>query len=174
VELDKRNFSKSFDIGEGPIRMAFLPSLLAEGVEVPGSAPSVVIPEDWKKVLILAFEDASNAVMPIRLQAINASDNVFAPGGILIINFSELTVFGKLGDEKLVSRPSSVEFIKQPIPERGHYATSLYTYQSDSKKRRPLLKQRWQYNPGVRIITFITSAPPPRLVKLYSAPIPDF
>jgi hypothetical protein len=174
VELDKRNFSKSFDMGDGSIRMAFLPTLLAEDAEVPESAPSVAVPEDWTKVLILVFQDTSNTVMPIRLQAINTSDDVFVPGGILIANFSEITVFGKVGDKKLVSKPKSVEFIKQPISERGHYAVSLYTYKDGAEKRSPLLKQRWQYNPGTRVITFITPAPLPRMVKLYSAPIPDF
>lgn len=173
VALDRHNFSESFELSEGSVRLFFLPSVLPEGEPTPSGAPFVNIPEDWEKVLILVFPDASNPVMPIRLQAMNASDDVFIPGAVLFVNFSEMTVFGKVGNQRLVSRPKTVEYVLKPIEERGSYIIKLDTFKDDPKKRRPLVQQKCQYHPEIRVITFISPLPPPRMVKLYSVPIPD-
>ncbi|WPJ96418.1 hypothetical protein SH580_01715 [Coraliomargarita algicola] len=174
VSLDRHNFSESFDLTEGSIRLYFLPSLLAEDAPVPESAPSVYVPEDWSKVLILAFQDKNNPTMPIRLKAINANDDVFAPGGVYFVNFSEMTVFLMVGDKELISQPHSLEMVTKPIKERGSYLLKLATFKDNPNKYRPLVQQKCQYHPDVRVLTFVSPMPPPRMVKLYSVPIPNF
>lgn len=174
VSLDRHNFSESFDVAEGSIRLYFLPSLLAEDAPMPESAPSVYVPEDWSKVLILAFQDQNNPTMPIRLKAINANDDVFAPGGVYFVNFSEMTVFGMVGEKELISQPHSLEMVTKPIKERGSYLLKLATFKDNPNKHRPLVQQKCQYHPDVRVLTFVSPMPPPRMVKLYSVPIPNF
>lgn len=174
VELGRHNFSDSFDLGPGAIRLALLPSALPEGEPVPAGAPSVAIPEGWNKVLILVFKDKSNPIMPIQLKAINANDDEFGPGELYFVNFSEMTVFGMVGEKRLISKPRTAETISAPRSGRGKYMLKLNAFKDDPEKRRRLIQQRCHYDPTARVLTFMVPLPAPRMVKLYSAPIKDF
>ncbi|CAA6677954.1 MULTISPECIES: hypothetical protein [unclassified Lentimonas] len=174
IRLDSHNFSESFDLSPGSNRLAFLPSLLPEDAPVPQAAPMLNIPEDWNKVLILAFEDKENPVLPIRLKAINANENVFGSGDTLFVNFSDVTVAGYVGDKKLISKPRSTARITNPRSGIGNYMIKLDVFETDENIRRRLVQQKCQYNPAMRVVTFFVPMPPPRKVKVYSAPIWDF
>jgi hypothetical protein len=174
VSLDPHNFSESFDLSPGSIRLAFLPSALPKDVRVPKAAPMLKVPADWNKVLIFAFEDEANPVLPIRLHAINANDNVFGPGDTFFVNFSEMTVLGLVGDKKLLSKPRSTTRISNPRIGVGSYMLKLDAFKDDVNMRRRLVQQRCRYNPAMRLVTFFVPLPPPRMIKVYSAPIQDF
>ncbi|MGJ8677150.1 MAG: hypothetical protein ACSHX0_06515 [Akkermansiaceae bacterium] len=177
VELERYNFSKSFKLASGSTRLAFLPSALTsteEGVSIPKNAPFLSIPESWKKVLILVFEDSSNTVMPIQFKAINASDNTFGPGELLFVNLSQLTIFGMVGDKKLVCKPNSKEIVSKPIQGRGSYPSKLYTIEgTDVESKRGLFHRSCEYFPLRRVMVIATSSPAARGVVLYSTEIRD-
>ncbi|MGZ0655767.1 hypothetical protein ACWPKO_11035 [Coraliomargarita sp. W4R53] len=174
IQLPRHNFTKSFDLDGGKLRLSFLPSRLAEEVPVPEEAPSVMIPKNWEKVLLLVFADPSNPVMPIRVKALNASDDVFGPGELLFINYSEISIFGLLGEQKLLVHPGTMKVVSSPMSKMGEYQVKLDSVEGDIESRRWLMRQTWRHHPGVRRVVFAFPLPAPRTVKLYSAPIRDF
>ncbi|MGJ8650360.1 MAG: hypothetical protein ACSHX4_08365 [Opitutaceae bacterium] len=174
VILGRHNFSETFKLSPEAKHLAFLPGVLPVDTPVPANAPLVNIPEGWNQVLILVFKDKSNPIMPIRLFAVNANDDAFGPGEIYFVNLSQMTVFGLVGDKKLISKPRTSEVISDPRTGRGKYMLKLDAYKDDVKKRRRLVQQKCLYDPSVRIVTFMVPLPPPRMVKVYSAPVRDF
>lgn len=174
VVLGRHNFSKSFDLAGGDLRLSFLPEPLPPGVPFPEAAPVLNIPKQWKKVLILVFPDPSNPIMPIRLKAINANDDVFGPGELLFINYSKISIFGLLGEKKLLVHPEQMKVISSPIPEKGEYQVKLDSVEDDIESRRWLMRQTWRHQPSVRRVVFALPLPAPRTVKLYTAPVRDF
>lgn len=174
VDLERHNFSKSFDLATGAIRLGFLPQELPKDGLFPDAAPSVNIPKSWSKVLILVFEDLDNPVMPIRLQAIDASEKVFGPGELLFINYSEASIFGLVGDKKLILKPQATVLVSEPAKEKGAYKVKLDSVTDSLDTRQWLLRQSWRHEPGVRRVVFVFPLPAPRVAKLYTAPIRDF
>jgi hypothetical protein len=174
VELGRHNFSESFEVSDKTDRLYFLPSVLPEDTPLPTGAPSVAIGEDWNKILILVFRDESNPIMPIRLRAINANDDAFGPGELYFVNFSEMTVFGLVGEKKIISKPRSIEVVSEPRQGRGRYILKLDAFKDSIEDRRRLIKQKCFFDPNARVVTFLVPLPYPRMVKLYSAPIYDF
>lgn len=174
VTLDKYNFSDSIELKKETAQIAFLPHMLSEDEPVPTGAPVVKVPPSWNRILILVSEDKGNKVMPIKMLPINASQGAFGSGEVAFMNFSEMTVFGKVGDKKLVSKPRSKEVVKSPASSMETYMVVLDTYKDSIEKRRRLVQQKCQFNPAARVLTLVLPMPPPRMVKLYSAPINDF
>ena len=174
TELPRANFSKTFKIPRGDLQLKFLPSPLVEREKMPKRAPSAKIPESWQKVLLLVFPNEKNPLIPIRVQAIDASDNVFGPGSVYIINFSEIGIAGTVGDKELKLKPKSVEVIKNPIPENGFYPARLNAYIGDGQKSRRFIKQMWQHSDTTRQVLFIMPKPAPRYATYYCAPVGDF
>lgn len=175
VPLPRNNFSESFELGAGALRLAFFPSESLEEIENPEAAPFLDIPEGWGKVLILVFEDPDNTLLPIRLKAINANDNQFGPGDLYFVNFSKRTIFGMVGDEKMNLKPEGTTIVSSPRKARGDYNVQLDSVKGEEKgSRRWLLRQTWRHQPSVRRVVFAIPLPAPRNIKLYSAPIRNF
>ena len=175
VVLERNNFSESFELGAGALRLMLLPSeTLEEGPDAK-AAPFLKIPENWNKVLIVVSEDSSNEVLPIRLQGINANKDQFGPGELLFVNLSERHVFGMVGEKKLQLASKGKTLISNPKKERGEYHVELDSIKGEDKKsRRWMLRQTWRHQPAVRRLIFVLPLPPPRNLKLYSAPIRNF
>lgn len=174
TDLPRSNFSKTFKIPRGKRRLHFLDKQLAEGEQAPEEMPFVDIPKKWKRVLLMVFEDETNSVMPIQVKAIDASDNVFGPGSICAINFSEIGVIGTIGDKELKLKPKSFKIIEDPIAENGYYPAKLYGVIKEGAKPRRFIKQMWQHDKDTREVLFILPKPAPRYATYYCAPIRDF
>ncbi len=174
VELSRYHFSDSFDIPAGDAVLKFLPRELLTDESVPESAPQLKIPKEWKKVLILVSEDLNNKTFPIRLNAIDASDDVFGQGEILFFNFSEVSVFGMVGEKKLILKPETTALISDPISDKGDYLVELDSIRNTIETRRWLLRQTWHHQPKYRYVAFVLPMPKPRVAKIYSTPIRDF
>ncbi|MGJ8671835.1 hypothetical protein [Rubritalea sp.] len=174
VELPRYNFTESFELKKDTVQLAFLPRVINEDEQVPLSSPIVKIPASWDRVLLLILEDKKNKIMPIRILPINASEGEFGKGEICFMNFSAVTVFGKVGDKKLLSKPKSKVTIKDPLQNRGGYMVKLDFSEGSIANRRSLVQQRCLFDPDARVLTLVLPLAPPRLVRLYSAPINDF
>ncbi|CAA7072518.1 hypothetical protein, partial [Lentimonas sp. CC11] len=155
VVLERHNFSKSFDLADGAVRLGFLPQRLPKRAVFPDAAPSLSIPASWSKVLILVFEDPNNPIMPIRVQAIDASDTVFGPGELLFINYSEASIFGMVGDKKLILKPQTTVLLSEPAKEKGSYRVKLDSVKDTIETRQWLLRQSWRHEPEVRRVVFV-------------------
>lgn len=171
TELPRDNFSKTFEIPKGNLRLKFLAGLLEEGEKVPKAAPTVNISARWQKVLLLVFENKKNPVMPIRVQAIDASDSVFGPGSVYMINFSEVGVAGTVGDKKLRLNPKDVSILKNPVSENGYYPVKLDKYITGEKKPQRFVRQMWGHDDKIRQVLFILPKPAPLHATYYCAPI---
>ncbi|MGD7652205.1 MAG: hypothetical protein ACQCXQ_03250 [Verrucomicrobiales bacterium] len=171
ADLPRANFSKTVNIPDGELRLRFLPEPLAEGAKIPKGTPTVRIPESWSKVLLLVFENEENAVMPIRVRALDASDNVFGPGSIFMMNFSQIRVGGMVGDKRLDLRPRSSSIIKKPLKKNGYYPTELYSLTKKGAKPQRFVKQMWEYNDKTRQVFFVLPKPAPLHATYYCAPV---
>lgn len=171
TELPRSNFSQTFEIPIGDIKLAFFPELLEEGMDVPEGAPSLNISEKWQKILLLVFEDENNKTMPIRVQAINASESVFAPGSICMINFSEIGLAGTIGDKKVLLKPRAIQIIKKPSSENGYYRVKLDKYLKTENQPKRFIRQMWGHDNEVRQLLFILPKPAPIHATYYCAPI---
>lgn len=185
TELTRTNFSETFEIPKGgrigakgkaggPVKLSFLPSSLSEGEELPAGAPSVIIPKNWQKVLLLVFPNPKNSVMPIRFKAINASEDKFGAGSIYMLNYSDVGVFGTVGDKTLKLNPRSEKIIKDPINKNGTYPVKLESQVKGEKKPRRFIKQMWGHSDKMRSVLFIMPKPAPMHATYYNAPIRDF
>ena len=174
VEFSRHHFSDSFEIPSGDIVLKFVSKQLPDDQPVPETAPQLKIPKAWKKVLIMVSEDSENTVLPISLNAINASDDVFGPGELLFINFSDIAIFGMVGDKKLVLKPETTALISNPASKREDYYVQLDSVEGTIETRRWLLRQRWRHQPKQRYVAFVMPMPKPRVAKIYSTPIRDF
>ncbi|MEP4079432.1 hypothetical protein [Haloferula sp.] len=171
TELPRHNFSENIIIPKGDVTLRFLPKQLDDGAEMPIGAPGVKIPSGWQKVLLLVAESKENSVLPIRLKAINASDSVFGPGSIYMMNLSKIRVGGTVGDKKLDLRPSSVEIIKNPISGNGFYPTKLFSVATQGARPQRFIKQMWKKDDATRQVLFILPKPAPQYATYYCAPI---
>ncbi|MGJ8650352.1 MAG: hypothetical protein ACSHX4_08325 [Opitutaceae bacterium] len=174
IDLPRSNFSGTFEIPRGDILLSFLPAPLGPQEKMPERAPAAKIPETWDKVLLLVFENDRNPIMPIRVQPINASDDVFGPGSIYMVNFSDIGIAGAIGDKELQLKPKSVKIIKDPIPQNGFYNAKLDAYIGKGEKPRRFIKQMWQHEQNTRQILFIFPRPAPRYATYYCAPVEGF
>ena len=174
TKLPRHNFSETFVIPRGEVNLKFLPRAISAEEKFPRRAPTAKIPEAWQKVLLLVFPDEANSLMPIRIQAIDASDNAFGPGSVYIINFSEIGIAGTVGDKELKLKPKSVRIIKNPVPENGFYPAKLDAYIGTGEKPRRFIKQMWQHDDKTRQVLFIMPKPKPRYATYYCAPVEDF
>lgn len=174
VELGRHHFSDSFEIPSGETVLQFVPKQLSKDQPVPEAAPQLKIPKGWKKVLIVVSEDLENPVLPIALNAIDASDDVFGPGEILFINFSDIGILGMVGDKKLLLGPQATALISNPAPKREDYYVQLDSVENTIETRRWFLRQRWRHQPTQRYVAFVIPLPKPRVAKIYATPIRGF
>ena len=168
VNLERYNFSSPFEINSGDVKLLFLPKELQADEKIPSSAPSVIIPADWSKVLLIVGENVENSVMPIVVYPINASPNVFGPGDRYFINYSDVTVQGSIGGEEVKILPKSKEIISKQTTSKKFSYIELNAINPKTKKETWLLKQNSAYNPDYRYLFFVTNLKPPRVAKLYA------
>lgn len=173
VLLPKNNFSISYKLASGDIVLKFLPSLLNEDEKFPVNAPSLNIPASWEKVLILAFSDPKNPVMPVRFKAVNASQGTLGKGDRMFINFTDNNVFGLVGKKKLSLKANSTAIVKIIARPKEEYRVQLDRIDPVLKKRLPLIRQMWRHSARRRSLILIYSPAGSTSVTYYNAPIRD-
>ena len=154
IDLPQVNFSDSFELPKGELNLRFLETALPADAEMPAGAPTVRIPEAWDNVLLLAFTDPANKILPLQFKAINASGSVFGVGDTLIVNFTEATVTGTFGNRNLTVRPK-----EQLIAGDVSGGNTSFKVQLDSVTketgRAPLIRQVWRHYPASRQLVYI-------------------
>ncbi|MGJ8644289.1 MAG: hypothetical protein ACSHX9_12845 [Luteolibacter sp.] len=173
VDLERNNFSRSFDLANGDILLRFLPSILAEDAEFPANAPSARVPEGWEKVLILAFQDPKNSVMPVKFKVINASAGKLGKGDRMFINFTENDVVGLVGKKRLALKANATAIVKNAAAPNEEYQVQLDRIDPVRKKRLTFIRQTWRQSATRRSLIFIYSPPGSTSVTYYNAPVRD-
>lgn len=173
VDLERNNFSSSFGLAEGELILRFLPSILPDDTEFPAKAPMAKVPEGWEKVLILAFHDPKNPVMPVSFKVINASPEKLGKGDRMFINFTDSDVFGLVGSRKLTLRANSTKIVKNAANPGEEYQVQLDRIDPVRKKRLPFIRQTWRQSATRRSLIFVYSPAGSAGITYYNAPVRD-
>jgi len=173
-ELPRWNFSKVFEIAPQTVTLTFHPEPLDLAEQMPMKAPKVTIPEEWERFLILCVKDPKNKYMPIKLYAINASNNAFKPGDLYFINFTDVRVEGKLGESTLVLPPYKKVNVDGKGTTNGRDCVARLNYlNAKTGESKPFIRQSWGHTGTVRRVVFIFKKPNGRL-SYYVTSIQDF
>ncbi|MEP4077171.1 hypothetical protein [Haloferula sp.] len=155
-ELPRWHFSPAMEVGNGDLILTFLAKPLEEGQGIPALAPKVKIPQDWKKFLLLVFPDEKNSYFPIKVSAINASSNAYKEGDLYFVNYSKATVFGHIGEKKLVLKPNSKMILSDALSGgSGDCAAVLDYFVDDKSKPQRFIRQTWSHSSKIRRMIFV-------------------
>ncbi|WPJ97179.1 hypothetical protein SH580_05585 [Coraliomargarita algicola] len=171
VDLKRNNFSKSFNLEDGAITLRFLGTKLQEGQEFPVAAPSLEVPADYDKVLILAFANPRNPVFPVRFKVIKANDETFGPGDRMFINFTDYRIVGNVGNQKLDLASHSIKVVSDAAKPKQSYQVRLDRVDPAIGKPYTFIRQAWRQSSTKRVLIFVYSAPGSGSVTYYSAPV---
>lgn len=174
IDLPQYNFTPCYDIPEGDQILRFLPRKYLAGEETPEDAPFVRVPKKWKKVFVLAFHDPGNPTMPLKFRAINASPNKFDNGNTMFINFSSKVIYGMLGDNRLVVKPSSMVVKKNSYPPGEDYFVDLRQMNEDRSQDYRFLTKMFRHYPDQRKIMFIYTPEGSRSVKYFVTTVREY
>lgn len=170
--LPKNNFSSAIKLVEGDLDLQFLPSFLLEDEAFPENAPSVKIPAEWNKILILVSNDPTNALLPVKLRIINASKELVGNGDLIFLNLSTDTIKGTVGDKELELKPDTTEIIKDPIePEAKQYMVELDRLDAEKELSLTFIRQLWRRSNSQSLLMLIYNHPVSKRISYYCAPI---
>ncbi len=172
-ELPRWHFSPAMKIKAGEIVMTFTPKAIVAGDKIPKEAPKVKIPKNWRKFLLLVLPDPKNEYFPIKVKAIDASSNAYKEGDIYFINFSKATVFGHIGEKKLVLRAGRKKIISSNSSGgSGDCVAQLDFFIGDKTKTHRFIRQTWNHSSKTRRMIFILPKKNGGL-SYYATPIRD-
>ena len=171
VKLARNNFSDTFKLADGEITLGFLGRKLGKKQAYPEGAPSVKVPADYDKILILAFPDPKNTVFPVNFKVINANDDTFGAGDRMFINFTDSRIVGNVGRKQLDLDAFSISVLKDAAKPKEEYPVNLNRIDPDIDRPVTFIRQKWRQSDSRRALIFIYAPAGSRGVTYYSAPI---
>jgi len=159
IDLPRRNLSAEVDLPKGALTVAILSKALEAGEQIPETAQKLVIPEAWKRCIIVFLPDPENLNFPAKAALINASDTNFSLGSTLIYNLTQATVIGKFGDKSIVVKARNSAMLKGSTTASGAYPVMIDCLYPDSDKRIAVCRSSWIYYPKDRQILFVLTTP---------------
>lgn len=155
VNLPKHHFTPSFEVGAGQNSLYFLPALPDKKQGVPKGAPSVTIPAGWQKVLVVAFQDLENSVVPVKFRAFDASPANFDNSDTLFINLSSKVIHGTLGSARVDVKPETTLVVKNAPADGKDYNVTLWQMNSDESENYRFLTKVFKHYTDRRRVFFI-------------------
>lgn len=172
VDIIKDNFSKTIELSDGDVKLYFLPEKLSADDEgLPKNAPSAVIPEAWEKVLIFAFHDPSNKVLPIKFKVVNANSSKLALGDLMFVNATGSNVFGMVGSKKLALKAKASVIVKAPASYGESYYVKVNREDAETNKTVSLIRQFWRQSAKQSLVVIVYRPPGTKTVTYYTAPV---
>ncbi|MGJ8654962.1 MAG: hypothetical protein ACSHX6_00820 [Akkermansiaceae bacterium] len=167
VRLPGRNLSPAEKLPSGALQLAILTSEPVEGEEIPGGAPKVFIPEDWKRVILVFVPAPKNKVFPAKVIAINASKGQFAMGDTMVYNLTRSVFMGKFGKNALRVNPMKSGMVAAPRNDAGAYPVAIDCILRGAKERSVICRTNWMHNPKARQILFVAPSPGQDLPRVW-------
>jgi hypothetical protein len=163
VELPSMNLSPVYKLAQGANRLKLLSAKAEDPEGVSPDAPSLEIPEDHTDLVLLVLSDPDNRIAPVRMEAVNLSDENFKIGRTLWMNRTDKAIEAKLGNQTLSLDPVSSKIVEAPLSEEGAAASGYYaatfTYQSEPDGAfEPITEQQWWHDANSRHLGFITNS----------------
>lgn len=166
VNLPSINFSKIIALPRGAVTLFLTPTKVTDLENLPLNAPRLNIAEEIKNFYILISPDASNPVLPLRMNLVNTGDGRLKPGETLWFNLTEHRIVAKLGKNKMSVTPKSTTVTKDPASESGYYRAE-FAYQSHAEGSfHRITEQQWWHDADSRHVGFIVNTGG-RLPKIY-------
>lgn len=153
LELASLNFSAPVDLPKGDLTLRFT----AGAGEPPAGAPSVEFPASWSDCYLIFSSDPENPVLPVRVQAINASPTEMKKGDMVWINMTGSTLAGTLGDTKLDCGPLSQVKVAAPLANDGDYPVSIDYTPAGKETPLPLARTNWRHSKTDRMIVLVAT-----------------
>ena len=172
VELSSWIISEPIAIMSATQSLSILdrPLNIKEGI--PKSSVQVDLSDGWADTLILLCHAPESSPLPLKVQKINLSKEVFAEGGILWLNLSNVHLQGTVGGEKLSLKARDKKVMQSPS-KKSIYPVKVELIPPGTKRPRGLINQMWTYTEGKRSLVFITPQDPPRYAHYKAFPIFD-
>lgn len=167
IELPSRNLSPEVDLPDGELTTFALTARLPAGQSVPAEAPKFVIPENWKRCILLFFPDPSRRPLPVRIIPVNASTTDFPMGHTKIYNVTQSTVAAKFGDEIVKIAPGQTASYKAPVSGYASYPVAIDCQFPGEKDPLAVCRTNWQNEPEARQIMFVTPAPGYKVPRIW-------
>jgi hypothetical protein len=166
VNLPSMNFSKVIALPKGELTLLLTPTEITDLENLPLNAPRLRIPEEVKGFYILMSPDASNKLLPLRMNLVNTSDGKLKNGETLWFNLTEHRIVAKLGESKMSVTPKSTTVTKDPASVSGYY-TAQFAYQPEAKGEfYRITEQNWWHDAESKHVGFIVNTGG-RLPKIY-------
>lgn len=171
VELPGVNLSPVYKLAQGVIRLKLLSTKVEDPEEVSPDAPSIEIPKDHTDFVLLILSDPDNRIAPVRMEAINLSDENFKIGRTLWMNRTDKAIQAKLGEQTLSLEPVSTMICDAPLSDKGvptsGYYSATFTYQAERNGAfAPITEQQWWHDANSRHLGFIVNTGG-KLPKIY-------
>jgi hypothetical protein len=155
IELPRLSLSPVYDIRAGDVKLLLLTSPVQNPEEIPEGAPSVVVPAGTFDFYLIIARDPSNAVLPLRMQLVNANNDRIGRGEMFWFNLTQKYIAGKIGREELKLPPGKSVLVKEPAREGGNYPVEIYFRVPDDERTHPLIESQWRHDPRSRSIVFV-------------------
>ncbi|MFC5051406.1 hypothetical protein ACFPK9_12395 [Rubritalea spongiae] len=159
IDVLTKNFSDSIKIKKSTERIYLAPmgvDLKQDGLKQ--KLPSVRIPENWSKVLIVLTNDSSNTILPIKLNIVDASDDKFGPDDMMFVNFSALGYIGSVGEKKVKLKPKSNLTIDNLMSRNGSASLELDMFLPEENTLRRFARRSWPCSTNDRLVFFVLPA----------------
>lgn len=157
------NLSPVYKLAQGANRLKLLSAKAEDPEGVSPDAPSLEIPEDHTDLVLLVLSDPDNRIAPVRMEAVNLSDENFKIGRTLWMNRTDKAIEAKLGNQTLSLGPVSSKIVDAPLSDKGvatsGYYVATFTYQAEPDGAfEPITEQQWWHDANSRHLGFITNS----------------
>jgi len=155
VILPRLSLSPVYKLRPGAIKVWLLTSPVQAPEEIPQGSPSVTLPAATRDFYLLFARDPANAVLPLRMQVVNANDDKIGLGEMLWINLTAKQLAGRIGNSDLKLAPNGTALVRKPAASHGNYPVEIYFRVSGDDRTHPLIESQWQHDPRSRAIVFV-------------------
>jgi hypothetical protein len=157
VDLPGMNLSPVHEMPSGALKLLLLPEPPADPALPPEGAPSAEVPAEMADFYLIVFSDPANPVTPVRLQVVDAESGKTKLGQTIWVNFTDLVISGKLGDQDLLIEPQANATMGQPREDAGDYQVKISYNVKDQEAVYPVCETRWEHDPRRRNLGFVIS-----------------
>jgi len=166
VSLPSMNFSPVIVLPKGELTIVMTPSAITDPENLPPNVPMLKIGETARDFYILVTPDPDNAVMPVKMNMVSASDGKLNPGETLWFNMTKHRIVGKLGAAKMSVAPKGRTVSGDPVQESGYYRAELGFQPEGKGDFQRITEQQWWHDAASRHIGFIVNTGG-KLPKIY-------
>ena len=169
-ELPQMSLSPIYNLPGGPLTIQLLATAPAKPEEVTPGAPKATVAESVTDFYLLVSSDPANAVVPVKLQIIDADSAKFKRGEMLWFNLTANSIGGQVGTEQLAMAANSRAIVKSPALKNEDYNVNLSFRMPGDERLHPLCETKWLHDTRSRKLFFVVSQADSRVPRVLGFP----